>query len=114
MGGVTGGLPYLGPSYPRGEVGKRARTLGEAGRSQSIQHIRRYSTSVLWEAFTAGGDVGVVAYPATTRILGPWAFRARECRYSHPGPGRAAHSRALARIWDCMRIYGPRTPYSCV
>ena len=94
-----------------------ARTLARWARQAARN---RYSTYVdtahrsYGEAFTAGGDVGVVAYPATTRILGPWAFRARECRYSHPGPGRAAHSRALARIWDCMRIYVPRTPYSYV
>ena len=44
-----------------------------------------------------------VAYHAHIFVGGPlqymgiWAFRARECRYSHPIPGRAAHSRALAR-----------------
>ena len=31
------------------------------------------------------------------QYVGIWAFRARECRYSHRIPGRAAHSRALAR-----------------
>merc|ERR1712185_191005 len=105
--GVT--LPWPGLSEGRGRYVRahagRGRPLAIDTAHTSIQHIGPMG------GLHGRGDVGVVAYPATTRILGPWAFRARECRYSHPGPGRAAHSRALARIWDCMRIYVPRTPY---